>query len=188
MRRRRRPIEADRGDRLRSRLQRSHVDPPRLRVRLPHVELAEDLGAERRALETLASSVAPEGAVRFEGWRAPEEMPTWIAGAAVCINPLRRTRQTEVALSHKLFQYMLGARPVVVTDCAAMRRVVEDAGAGIVVPDRQVDAYARAIVELLSDSDRSQALGAAGREAVLDRYHWDEAVRPLLAAYREVAA
>lgn len=154
------------------------------RVRGAELVIVGD-GTERAALEALAESI--DAPVRFAGWVDPTEIPSWIHGSAVCIHPMRRTRQTDLALSHKLFQYMLAERPVVVTDCPAMARVVRDAECGIVVADGDQAAFADAVADLLLDPARAAGLGAAGRRAVFDRYHWERGVQPLLAAYAALA-
>ena len=142
-------------------------------------------GTERAALEALAESIGAP--VRFAGWVDPTEIPSWIHGSSVCIHPMRRTRQTDLALSHKLFQYMLAERPVVVTDCPAMARVVRDAECGIVVAGGDQAAFSDAVAGLLLDPARAARLGAAGRRAVLDRYHWERGVQPLVVAYAALA-
>lgn len=155
---------------------------PEIAARVPGAELViVGDGSERAPLEALAREL--DAPVRFPGWVAQEAIPSWIDGARVCIHPMRRTRQTEVALSHKLYQYMLAARPVVVTDCVAMRRVVEGAACGIVVPDGDARAFAEAVAGLLLDPAAAARYGAAGRAAVFDRYHWDHGMKPLLAWY-----
>lgn len=154
------------------------------RVRGAELVIVGD-GTERAALETLAESLGAP--VQFAGWVDPTAIPSWVHGSAVCIHPMRRTRQTDLALSHKLYQYMLAERPVVVTDCPAMARVVRDAECGVVVADGDQAAFADAVAGLLLDPERASRLGAAGRRAVLDRYHWDRGVQPLLEAYDSFA-
>jgi glycosyltransferase involved in cell wall biosynthesis len=53
-----------------------------------------------------------------------------------------------------------------------MRRVIEETGAGVIVPPGDRAALAAAIVALLRDPERRRALGDRGRAAVSDRYSW----------------
>lgn len=142
-------------------------------------------GVEKERLQHLSAELGVAHAVAFAGWVPQAEISEWIGRSTICINPLRRTRQTDVALSHKLFQYMIGSRPVVVSDCTSMERVVKDAHAGIVVPDGDVAAFSDAIIRLLRDPDEAARFGRQGRAAVLDRYNWEEGVRPLLDWYAD---
>jgi len=79
----------------------------------------------------------------------------------------------------KLAEYFAAGRPVVAVDLPGVREAVAGAGAGIVTPP-DPDAYGTAIGELLDDSERAEALGAAGRRAALERRGWrDVASRTL---------
>jgi len=144
-------------------------------------------GVEGRALRELADRLGLGGAVRFAGWVPQEDVPSWIANASICLHLLRRSRQNDVASPHKLFQYMIASRPLIVSDCPAMAEVVGDADCGIVVRDGDVNALADAIVRLLTNTEEASRLGRNGRSAVLDRYHWDRGVRPLVRWYAERA-
>jgi glycosyltransferase involved in cell wall biosynthesis len=140
-------------------------------------------GVEGPALRSMVRSLAMEDAVFFPGWVGQDEIPTWVANATVCIHLLRRSRQNDVASPHKLFQYMIAGRPLVVSDCPAMAEVVRTAECGLIVRDGDVRAFADAIISLVRDPDEADRLGRRGRQAVLDRYNWDAAVKPLLAWY-----
>lgn len=64
--------------------------------------------------------------------------------------------------------------PVVAGDSGGAPEAVLDGKTGTVVNGRDVDAIAAAIVELLGDPQRAAAMGAAGREWVLDRWRWTD--------------
>lgn len=90
------------------------------------------------------------------------------------------------ALPNKLFQYMAAGLPVVVSDLEQMSDVVRSADAGLVVNARDPAAIAAAVATLLADRREMERLGANGHAAVLDRYNWQVAVRPLVDAYRRI--
>jgi glycosyltransferase involved in cell wall biosynthesis len=60
--------------------------------------------------------------------------------------------------------------------------------ASVAFPPGDVDALGDAVLELLSDEPRRQAMGAAGRELAQSRYAWDAIARMLLDIYEQVAA
>ena len=62
------------------------------------------------------------------------------------------------------------ARPVVATDVAGNGEIVQDGHNGRLVPARDDQALAKAIIELLQDSERARQLGLAGRQTVLERF------------------
>jgi glycosyltransferase involved in cell wall biosynthesis len=76
--------------------------------------------------------------------------------------------------------------PVVQPRSGAFPELIADTGGGTLCePDDPAD-LARALTELLRDPERARTLGAAGREAVLDRYTVDSMARRVLAVFEEV--
>ncbi len=76
--------------------------------------------------------------------------------------------------------------PVVSTNGGALPEVVGDAG--VIVPVKDAEALAIAIAELLDDPARRDALGARGRERILQKFSWDVCAREMTAYYRRVLA
>ena len=81
--------------------------------------------------------------VRFEGWVEFSRVPSYLAASDVCILPLVRSVQTDAALPHKLFQYMLMGKPVVASACVEMSRVIEESGCGLLFPPATVRRWPR---------------------------------------------
>jgi phosphatidylinositol alpha-mannosyltransferase len=77
------------------------------------------------------------------------------------------------------------ATPVVASDIAGYRDVMSSE-AGVLVPSGDPAALARAVVDLLDDEPRRQALGAAARELARERYSWDDIARRLVGIYELV--
>jgi glycosyltransferase involved in cell wall biosynthesis len=58
----------------------------------------------------------------------------------------------------------------------------------VAFPPGHHDALADAVISLLADEPRREAMGAAGRELAQSRYAWDAIARRLLDIYEQVAA
>jgi len=144
-------------------------------------------GAARRDLEELSSELGLESHVRFEGWVDFGRIPAYLAASDVCILPLIRSVQTDAALSHKLFQYMLMGKPVVASECVEMSRVIQETDCGLLFPPGDSEALSDALIRL-KDPELRDRLGERGREAVLDRYNWSRSAERLLQVYDELAA
>ena len=139
-------------------------------------------GSARGDLEELSSELGLESHVRFEGWVDFGRIPGYLAASNVCILPLIRSVQTDAALSHKLFQYMLMGKPVVASACVEMSRVIQEADCGLLFPPGDSAALGDALIRLRDPELRSR-LGERGREAVLDRYNWSRSASRLLRVY-----
>jgi glycosyltransferase involved in cell wall biosynthesis len=85
-----------------------------------------------------------------------------------------------------LFEAMQLGRPVVTTDVGAAPEVVTDGENGRLVPAGNADAFADALIDLLSDRSRADALGEAGRLAVIARHGPDAMASATESVYREL--
>jgi glycosyltransferase involved in cell wall biosynthesis len=92
------------------------------------------------------------------------------------------------ALPIKMFEYMSAELPVIASDFALWRGIVDQAGCGVCVDPADPAAISAAIRRYVDDPGLVEAHGRAGRAAVLSTYNWPVAERELLALYRELLA
>ena len=76
------------------------------------------------------------------------------------------------------------AVPVISTTGGALPEVVGDAG--ILVPVRDPAAIAEAIIDLLNDDQKREALGEAGRARILKHFSWKVAAEQLVQHYQAI--
>jgi glycosyltransferase involved in cell wall biosynthesis len=92
----------------------------------------------------------------------------------------------EEGLALVIAQAMACGLPVIATEATGVRELITDGAEGIVVPDRpDAQTLAEAMDALLSDSDRAQAMGAAGRRKAESLGGWDHYGHQVVAAFRE---
>ena len=91
------------------------------------------------------------------------------------------------ASPNKLFEAMMCAKPIIVSDGSSMVDIVREENCGLVVPYADVAAIQEAIVKLKSDGNLRQAFGENGRRAYEKRYNWSIMQKRLISAYREIA-
>jgi phosphatidylinositol alpha-mannosyltransferase len=84
-----------------------------------------------------------------------------------------------------LTQAFACATPVVASNIPGYREVAGPE-TGILVPPANERALAEALVELLGDEPRRQALGARGREVAQERYAWERIAGRLVEIYESV--
>jgi glycosyltransferase involved in cell wall biosynthesis len=103
----------------------------------------------------------------------PDVRP-FLARARVAVAPLLSGGGTRL----KVLEALDAGRPVVATR-VGVEGLENLVGRGVVVADTP-EQMSAALCDLLADGDRAQALGAAGRAAVAERYAWDATLAPLL--------
>jgi glycosyltransferase involved in cell wall biosynthesis len=83
---------------------------------------------------------------------------------------------------------LLMKRPTVATDAGGMPEVVIDEQTGLLVPVRDPEALAAAILRLVEDPDLARQLGENGRARMLERHTIQHTIDGVIDVYREVAA
>lgn len=84
-----------------------------------------------------------------------------------------------------LVEAMSAGAPVVASDLGAFRRVLDDGRLGVLFPVGESDDLARALVDLLADPARRDALSSVASQAVR-RYDWSRVAGEVLAVYETV--
>lgn len=126
--------------------------------------------------------------VLFEGWQDVSLFPSYIQGAEVCISPLKRNKHHDTTLANKLFQYMAGSRPVVVSDCPAQKSIVEECACGLIHKADEPQDLAAKLLELYKNPTRARKLGVNGKKAVMSKYNWHKTAEPLLSYYANLSS
>jgi glycosyltransferase involved in cell wall biosynthesis len=76
------------------------------------------------------------------------------------------------AWGHVFVEAMGHGLPCIACDCCAMPEIVRAGESGLLVPRGQPQPLASALVELLTDPSRAQAMGRAGHRRVLEELTW----------------
>ena len=113
--------------------------------------------------------------VTVTGW-VPEVLP-YLGGADVVVAPMRTGGGTQL----KVLEAMATGRPLVTTTFGA-EGVGLTPGRHALVED-EPEGMARAIATLLTDANAGRALGAAGRELVVERFDWSVVAQRLEEVY-----
>ncbi|MGC8785787.1 MAG: glycosyltransferase, partial [Armatimonadota bacterium] len=92
--------------------------------------------------------------------------------ACVGIVPHFVNALTQYTMPNKLYDYMAFRKPVLVSDCRPMKRVVESHRCGLVFRSQDADDLVEKVL-MLRDPDLRARMGANGRRAVEERYNWD---------------
>jgi L-malate glycosyltransferase len=90
-------------------------------------------------------------------------------------------------LGTSLLDAMACGKPIVATTAGGIPEVVVNNQTGILVPPRDHEALARALVALLRDEGAQEVMGAEGLLRVRERFTAERMVQETLAVYRRVA-
>jgi len=128
-------------------------------------------------LRCQAQTLGVEHRVVFAGRR--RDVADLLAGSTLACLPTRRE-----ALPTALIEAAASGLPAVASAVSGVLEVVDDGVTGVLVPYADEAALAGAIVGLLNDDDRREAMGRAARLLAEQRFDADLWVERLLALYR----
>lgn len=121
--------------------------------------------------------------VDFEGWKDVELFPSYIEISDVCISPLYRNIQHDVAYANKLFQYMSIGRPLLVSNATAQKDLVNKINSGLVHKEKDVKDFTRKVLQFYNNKELREKLGENGKKFVRDEFTWDKTSKELIALY-----
>jgi phosphatidylinositol alpha-mannosyltransferase len=116
--------------------------------------------------------------VDFVGLASPTELPRYYASCDLFCAPSTSGESFGIVL----LEAMAAGRPVVAGDIAGYRSVMSQGREGLLVPPKDAQALALALVRLLADRPLQQSMAANGAETV-SHYAWPEIAARVLATY-----
>ena len=138
-------------------------------------------GLERSSLENQAASLRIAHSVEFVGWVPPEKVAALLNGATIVVMPSHREGLPTVALEAALM-----ARPVVGTRVGGVPEVILHQKTGWLVPPRDENALAEALLLLLNEPRIAIALGKAARIRAQEIFRFERYVDAYENLYRKL--
>lgn len=134
-------------------------------------------GQARPALEDLSAQLDLKNSIHFLGRQ--KDVLQWMPFFDVFV-----LSSLKEGMPFSLLEAMSTARPVVGTAVGGIPEAVIDGKTGILVPPRNPEAIANAIVSLLKNPMRAREMGEAGRKRVLECFTLEKMVKETEAFYQ----
>lgn len=130
-------------------------------------------GPELPSLQQLVTDLSLGDIVELPGSIDAADVPGYYERMDVCPLPRLSTPATEAVSPLKPFEAMAMARPLVVSDVAALSEIVDASGAGLTFRAGDASDLAEKLTAVLTMPDRGAHLGARGRAFVEQHHTWD---------------
>ena len=124
--------------------------------------------------------------VDFEGWQNVSLFQSYILASEICISPLHRNLQHDVAYANKIFQYMSFAKPLLVSDAIAQRKLVEKVACGLVHKERDSKDFSNKVLALYKSKPLRMELGESGRKFIQNEFSWEQTSEKLINLYNNM--
>lgn len=141
---------------------------------------------ERERLQALAEAEGVNDLVKIIGWQPFSKVPSYIQASKICLVPHHQNPHTDSTIPHKLFQYMLMGKPVVVSSCHPLKRIVKETKSGLIFQASDPLDLAERIRTLYADMELRENCGRRGYDAALKRYNWAIESKKLCSLYSSV--
>ncbi|HET9776023.1 MAG TPA: glycosyltransferase [Gemmatimonadaceae bacterium] len=129
-------------------------------------------GEDRAGLERTIAARGLEDCVVLLGAQPRDQVSSLMAQADVVVLPSITTRTGKMeGIPVALMEALATGRPVVATNISGIPELIEHGRTGLLVPERDADALADALVLLYHDRALGERLASAGREKVLAEFN-----------------
>lgn len=120
--------------------------------------------ADRQRFFEIINSENLHNIVFYIPWIDLSELMVYLDISDICIAPFHRNPQHESGVANKIYDYMLGRKPLIVSDCKPQKQLVEKYNCGIAYSGNQ--QMKAAIIKLSFDPVLRKELGENGYNAV----------------------
>jgi glycosyltransferase involved in cell wall biosynthesis len=143
--------------------------------------------ADRARVEALARQCGVGDRLEITGLIPQRDVAARLADATMLVLPnVASTISERYTSPLKLFEYLALGLPIVASDLASIREVLEPGRTALLVPPGDADALAAAMTRLAGDPALSASLGAAAR-ALAGEYTWERRAERLEPAIEAAA-
>jgi glycosyltransferase involved in cell wall biosynthesis len=122
--------------------------------------------------------------VHYIPWIDFSELGEYLEISDICIAPLHKNPQHESGVANKIFDYMLGKKPIIASDCRPQQNLIEKYKCGIIY--RNETEMKGAIISLLNNKALRNEMGLYGYKAVIEEFNTDKVKGQLLSLYNTI--
>jgi glycosyltransferase involved in cell wall biosynthesis len=139
--------------------------------------------------ERLAQSLGLDGAVSFAGFVSNAELSALFRSCSVYVHPaIYDSKGDTEGQGVVLVEALSNRRPVVASAVGGIVDLIKDGETGLLVPEKNPEAIAEAVLRLLNEPELAQRLGEQGFIYARDYYDWDRIINQYEAIYQECVA
>jgi glycosyltransferase involved in cell wall biosynthesis len=122
----------------------------------------------------------------FLGYKPFDKIFSYMNFADVNVIPHRMNNHTDNTVPHKLFQGMMTQKPVLVSSCKPLKRVIETTQAGLVFEADNPKDFAQQVMKFHTNPELILTLGMNGYKATVEgNLNWDFDRQNLIDIYRK---
>ncbi|MCX6322173.1 MAG: glycosyltransferase, partial [Bacteroidia bacterium] len=122
--------------------------------------------------------------VHYIPWIDSTELSAYLEISDICIAPFHKNPQHESGVANKIYEYMLGAKPVVASNCVPQQNLIEKHNCGLIFEN--ITEFQDALIRLIEDRELRASMGENGYEAVMKEHHIGMVKENLILLYKTI--
>lgn len=143
-------------------------------------------GHYRAEWEELARQLGVGETVRFAGFVSNEELSSLFQSCSIYVHPaIYDSKGDTEGLGVVLVEALSNRKPVVASEVGGIVDVIKDGQTGLLVPEKNPEAIAEAVLRLLNEPEFAQRLGEQGFVYARDYFDWDRIMDRYDAIYQK---
>jgi glycosyltransferase involved in cell wall biosynthesis len=139
---------------------------------------------DKKRFDFATKELIAERKLIYIPWINVSELPAWLDFSDICIAPFHKNPQHESGVANKIYDYMLGSKPIIASDCRPQQRLIEKHDCGLIFRNR--NDLKEAILRLINDRDLREKMGMNGYTAVKELYNWSKTRHNLVSLYKDL--
>jgi glycosyltransferase involved in cell wall biosynthesis len=140
---------------------------------------------DKTLFSEITSSDMLAGRIHHIPWIESKEFPAYLGICDICIAPFHKNPQHESGVANKIYDYMLGGKPVIASNCKPQQNLIEKHNCGLIFENKT--EFHDAIVKLLYNKPLREDMGEKGRKAIMKEYNTDIVKENLLLIYKTIS-
>lgn len=121
--------------------------------------------------------------ITYIPWIDVSELNTYMHISDIFLSPLKKNKQHESGVANKIYQYMYGGKPIIVSDCKPQKKLVESFNCGLSYSTQE--EFFECIKKLVENKELRETLGANGFKKLYENYDNKSYDNILIGLYNE---
>jgi glycosyltransferase involved in cell wall biosynthesis len=125
------------------------------------------------------------GQIHYIPWIDSKEFPDYLEICDICLAPFHKNPQHESGVANKIYDYMLGGKPIIASNCKPQQELIEKHNCGLIFENS--GEFHDQLIRLLNDKSLREEMGRNGRKAILKEYHTEIVKENLTLLYKTIS-
>jgi glycosyltransferase involved in cell wall biosynthesis len=143
-------------------------------------------GSIKKRLEQMVEENGLENNVKFLGFQPFKHVFTFMKMSDINLIPHNRNEHTDNTIPHKLYQSLMVGKPVLVSDCDPLKRIVTETDGGFIFEAENPSSFAERVIFIKNNPAIAEEKTKNALKHTLEGdYNWSKTAEALIGFYKK---